>query len=402
MTPSEGGSRELVLGIDGGNSKVDVALAHVDGTLVGARRGPTISHQQRELASGMAHLRELVNEICAGAGLPAARPVASRCVASLAGADYPADVRLLTRAISGLRPVRARHGGQRHDRRAARWRVTAMGRRAGLRPGHQRVGDLSRTVDRPASRPSETSPETGAVATSLGMAALGAAVRAQDGRGPRTVVRAVRARVLRSATPGGRDPRAVRGEAGPATPASGRLAPLVFDEAAAGDAIARDIIERLATELAAMANALIRRLRMTRLDVEVVLAGGVFRTEEPGFYASLERQVRAVAPRATFVRLRWPPVAGAVLLAMEEALGRGRRHRTSRGGSAARWPRGIARFATSDAPGRPGRRPSISSRESKRPRRSGAAFTVPAWPTVSRRSSATPQGHLSRRLHRLP
>jgi N-acetylglucosamine kinase-like BadF-type ATPase len=156
--------------------------------------------------------------------------------------------------------------------------------------------------------------------TSLGMAAIGAAVRARDGRGPRTAFERSVPRYFGLRTPAdvtrwlyqeGISPHLV----------TGGLAPLVFDEAVRGDGVAREIVERLATELATMATALIRRLHLTRLDVEIVLAGGVFRNDEPGFYASLERQVLAVAPAARFVRLRWPPVAGAVLLAIEEATG---------------------------------------------------------------------------------
>ena len=100
-----------------------------------------------------------------------------------------------------------------------------------------------------------------------------------------------------------------------------RLSPVVFAEAKAGDAVARSIVDRLATELAAWATALIRRLHMTRLDVEVVLAGGVFRTDDALFYAALERQIHRVAPRATLVHLQWPPVTGTVLLGLDRLAG---------------------------------------------------------------------------------
>ena len=101
------------------------------------------------------------------------------------------------------------------------------------------------------------------------------------------------------------------------------LAPLVFDEAAAGDAVARGIIDRLADELSSMAASLIRRLHMTRLDVEVVLAGGVFRNDEPGFYGRLDDGVRKAAARAQIIKLDAPPVAGALLLGMDELARRG-------------------------------------------------------------------------------
>ena len=74
------------------------------------------------------------------------------------------------------------------------------------------------------------------------------------------------------------------------------LAPIVFRAAHDGDAVARSIIDRLADELVAMAGALIRRLRMGRLDPKVVLAGGVFRPD--AFYERLEQGIKAAAPRA--------------------------------------------------------------------------------------------------------
>jgi N-acetylglucosamine kinase-like BadF-type ATPase len=102
------------------------------------------------------------------------------------------------------------------------------------------------------------------------------------------------------------------------------LAPLVFAEAAAGDAVARSIIDRLADELVAMSGSLIRRLHMTQLDVEVVLAGGVFRNNDPAFYARLEAGISGVAAHAHTIKLDAPPVAGAVLLALDELSRRGR------------------------------------------------------------------------------
>ena len=66
-----------------------------------------------------------------------------------------------------------------------------------------------------------------------------------------------------------------------------------------------------------MASALIRRLRLTRLDPEVVLAGGVFRADDPTFYGEIEAGVHAAAPRARVVRLTAPPVLGAALIGLD-------------------------------------------------------------------------------------
>jgi N-acetylglucosamine kinase-like BadF-type ATPase len=95
------------------------------------------------------------------------------------------------------------------------------------------------------------------------------------------------------------------------------LAPAVFDAAQAGDSVARSIIDRLATELATMGVALIRRLRLTRMDVDVVLAGGVFNATDPAFYAQLTESIQRVAPKARLVRPSIPPVGGAALIGLD-------------------------------------------------------------------------------------
>ncbi len=101
------------------------------------------------------------------------------------------------------------------------------------------------------------------------------------------------------------------------------------------------IVDRLADELAVMAVAIARRLRVASRDVDVVLTGGVFRTEEPGFYARLEERLRAALPHARTRRLTERPVLGAALLGLDGlGIARGgaveRRLRSEFGATAAR------------------------------------------------------------------
>jgi hypothetical protein len=51
--------------------------------------------------------------------------------------------------------------------------------------------------------------------------------------------------------------------------------------------------------------------------VEVVLGGGVFGTDDPGFHARVADGIHAVAPRALLRRLTAPPVLGAALLGLD-------------------------------------------------------------------------------------
>jgi N-acetylglucosamine kinase-like BadF-type ATPase len=322
-----------VLAVDGGNSKADVVLVARDGTLLAAVHGPTISHQQVGLAQGMANLRRLVDRGAAEAGLDArverpagaervgahaeraaGDPVARLGVYCLAGADYATDVRLLTRGIEDLAVTTET--------------VVLNDTFAALRAGtHRRWGVAlicGRGINACAVAPNGRSARFDAVGgysgdwgggMGIGQAGLAAAVRGRDGRGARTVLE-----------------RLVPGHFGLRSPAAltqalyeqriedarlNEVTPIVFEAATAGDTAARAIVDRLADELLAMASALIRRLHMTRLDPEVVLAGGVFRATDRRFYERLEAGIRRVAPRARTAHLTAPPVLGSALIGLD-------------------------------------------------------------------------------------
>jgi N-acetylglucosamine kinase-like BadF-type ATPase len=95
-------------------------------------------------------------------------------------------------------------------------------------------------------------------------------------------------------------------------------APLIFETALAGDAVAMELIEWAGTELGEMANAVIRQLEFETMEFDVILAGSMFRGS-PVLVEAMRRKVGALAQRARWVRLGVPPVIGAVLLAMELA-----------------------------------------------------------------------------------
>ena len=329
----------LVLGVDGGNSKVDVVLADGDGKILAARRGPTISHQVVPLELAMDRLRGLIGAVREAAGLtPDQLP--DVLVAALAGADYPSDVRLLQDAISGLGEAR----------RSVVVNDTIGALRAGSESGWGVGLVCGQGINAAAVSPSGRQLRFSGVGDfagdwggggGVGRAGLAAAVRGSDGRGPRTS--------LERAVPaffGLRRPATVTRALYFGTIPESRLnelSPVVFGAAAAGDQVAREIIDRLADELAGMAGALIRRLHMTRAEVEVVLAGGVFRTTDAAFYDRLESRIHDAAGRGRLVRLACPPVAGAVLLALDDQSSSAGSGRTDvrRGPSGTRRPEGL-------------------------------------------------------------
>lgn len=95
-------------------------------------------------------------------------------------------------------------------------------------------------------------------------------------------------------------------------------APLVFQAAAQGDAVALDLIRWAGYELGQLALAVIRQLHFEGLSFEVILTGSMF-DGSPLLTQTMRQTVQAVAPGARLVRLTVPPVIGAVLLGMEQA-----------------------------------------------------------------------------------
>jgi N-acetylglucosamine kinase-like BadF-type ATPase len=95
-------------------------------------------------------------------------------------------------------------------------------------------------------------------------------------------------------------------------------APLVFKVAADGDPAAREVIEWAGRELADLALGVTRQLEFETMDFEMVLVGSLF-DGGPILVEPMCAAIRAVAPKAHFVRLKAPPVVGGVLLGMEQA-----------------------------------------------------------------------------------
>jgi N-acetylglucosamine kinase-like BadF-type ATPase len=95
-------------------------------------------------------------------------------------------------------------------------------------------------------------------------------------------------------------------------------APIVFQVAAEGDAVAQGIIAWAGRELGDMARGVIRQLQIEAEAFEVVLVGSLF-NGGPMLIDPLRATILSLAPRARLVHLAVPPVVGGVLLGMEQA-----------------------------------------------------------------------------------
>jgi N-acetylglucosamine kinase-like BadF-type ATPase len=304
-----------ILAVDGGNSKTDVALVGRDGTVLGAVRGPGASHHRFGVEGATVALEELIVGACHDAGLDeAGRPLANVGVWCLAGLDLPADDQALAPAIAARRWAREDllHNDVFAVLRAGSERPWGVGVVVGSGTNCAGVAPDGRQVRFPAL--GELSGDWGG-GEDIGIAAVGAALRGEDGRGPATalqrlvpehfglrsalaVVEAVHLGLV------GRD-RVLE------------LSPLVFEAAGAGDQVAARIVARQADEVVTMATAAIRRLGLEGADVDVVLGGGVLRRDDPAFLQRIRAGVAAVAPAATVRQATAPPVVGAALLGLD-------------------------------------------------------------------------------------
>ena len=304
-----------VLAIDGGNSKTDLVLLDADGTLRAAVRWSSTSHQVLGVRGAVAAMTSAIDRVCDVAGVPRTRPVAGLGMFCLAGLDFPVDDRDVGRALEEERFVaelvlRNDTFAVLRAGSAGDWGVAAVcgaGMNCvGAAPG----GEWLRF---PALGP--ISGDWAGGGHWLGLRALGAAVRADDGRGPATVLRDLvpacygrpSAVSVTEAIYTGQLPERRLVE----------LGPTVSQAAAGGDAVATQILYELADELVAMVRATVVRLDLADLEVPVVLGGGIFDGAGDLFAARVRKGILRAAPRANLSRLHGPPVAGAALLGLD-------------------------------------------------------------------------------------
>lgn len=303
---------ELIVGVDGGNSKTDLVLASTEGEVLVRVRGEGTRPHLVGMPETAAGIALLVHKARAMAGVPESTKIALGAY-FIANVDVPAD------ELSALKELEALDLSERtvvHNDVFAvlkagsdvGWGVAVVSgagiNALGVRPD----GEVARFLAL-----GETTGDWGG-GGSVGRAGLGAAVRAGDGRGPRTL--------LRRTLPGRfglRTPEQVAIAVNKGTLAYGDLhllAPVVFEAATAGDEVSVKIVHRLADEVVVMVQALLRRLRLLRTATPVILGGGTLQHGPEMLLSRILGGVREHAPLALLHVLDVPPVAGAVLEAM--------------------------------------------------------------------------------------
>jgi len=297
----------LALAIDGGNSKTDVALVREDGAVLGAVRGGGSSPHHLGGEAALDVVGRLIAELA-----PAEEP--AQALLLLAGVDFPDEEHALEELAVGR--GWARRTRVRNDTLAvlragtdAGWGVAVV---CGAGMNCLGVARDGREARFPALGPI-TGDWGGGV--DLGIEALFAAARSEDGRGPHTL--------LESRVP------AHFGLAAPSEVAQAihrgqlperrlmELAPLVL-EVAADDAIAAGLVARLVAEIVAFVRVAAQRLRLEEDMFDVVLGGGLLQHAAPQVVAAIAQGVHLTAPGAVVRPTAVPAIVGSALLVLDD------------------------------------------------------------------------------------
>ncbi|MGN9844124.1 N-acetylglucosamine kinase [Nonomuraea sp. H19] len=310
----------LVLAVDGGNSKTDVALVSEDGQVLATGRAGAFVPQRDGAAAAVGVVEKAVTALTPGRAAASWEPPApgvggfDHVSACVAGADLPVEEEALAREFTargfgGDVVVRNDTFALLRAGASAPWGVAVVCGAGINAVGVSPAGAVARF---PAL--GRLSGDWGG-GHGLAEEALWHAARAEDGRGAPTALADLVTSHFGTRTVEELVLELHFGRLGEER--LHELAPGVFAVAAAGDPVAGALIERQAGEVTVLAEVCLRRLGLLETPTEVVLGGGLLTARDPLMTSLLDREFAQRAPRAKLVVADVPPILGAALLGLE-------------------------------------------------------------------------------------
>jgi N-acetylglucosamine kinase-like BadF-type ATPase len=306
----------ILVGVDGGSRMTYAVVVDERGRLLGAGEAGASNWERAGEETMPAMIGAAVDAALNEAGVSADDVAAA--VFGLAGVDWPSDGPRIDALLEGRVPQAPRRvvndafvvlrAGASES-----WGIGLVAGTGTVAVGRDPLGNEFRTIGE------------GRVFGDFGDEfdvsdlAVEAVANAYTGRGPATLLTEMLCERLGEGSAEALLERLARQDPFGRSPDLQNLTPMVLAAAEGGDLIARDVLERIGRALGESAGLVARRLNLSNLPVEVVLAGGLFRTSNRYLSDELELGVRRTAPRAELRPLTCPPVVGAVLLAMELA-----------------------------------------------------------------------------------
>nr|WP_037827819.1 BadF/BadG/BcrA/BcrD ATPase family protein [Streptomyces sp. NRRL S-325] len=299
-----------VLAIDAGNSKTDVAVIGADGTVLGHARGGGFQPPVVGVDVAVDALGTAVLAAFAQAGVVGVEHVS----ACLANADLPVEERELAGALV------ARGWGRTVEVRNDTFAIL----RAGVDEPRGVAVVCGAGINCVGMRPDGATARFPAIGrmsgdwgggSGLAEEAMWFAARAEDGRGePTELARTLPGHfgldsvyALIEALHLGHIPFGRRHE----------LTPVLFATVAAGDRIARGLVERQGDEVVAMISVALTRLGLLEEETPVVLGGSVLAARHPALDDRIAELLSVRAPKAVVRVVSAPPVLGAALLGLD-------------------------------------------------------------------------------------
>ena len=306
---------KVVIGIDGGGTKSRAVLATPKGVILGQKLGKGSNHQTVGEANTEQVLRELLDPLLKQAN-DFDVEIGHVCF-GLSGMDRPKDEEIFRRIIRKLLPKEVPYSLVND---------TFLILRAGAPEGWG-IGVVSGTgsncvmIDQKGNRDwlGGLGYEFGdeGCGTEIGIDALRAAMRGQDGRGPKTQLTARIKSIyklqrlddlLDRITTDAKDPIAFSD-----------LAPIVFAAADAEDPSAKQILVHAGNELALSVTTLAKRHFAVEEKIPIVLGGSIF---QHGSHSAMRNtfvsKIKASFPNAFLLLLNSSPVHGGILLAFDQ------------------------------------------------------------------------------------
>ena len=300
-----------VLGVDGGGSKTHALVADERGEVLGFASSGRSNWEDTGLEAAGAALAEAIGGALAAAQVPPGALAASAF--GLAGLDWDPDRPMLGALLDplGLAGPRRLENDSFIALRAGASRPFGVVVIAGT--GHVAAGrdPAGRTV-----RTLGLGPMYGdfGSATDVAEEAVRAVADAYTGRGPATSLSRLLPPLAGCASAEQLLQRLSRG----LVPLP-EAAPLVLQEAEAGDPACRQIVLHAGASLGESAAVVARRLGLGGQRFELVLAGGLFRSRNRLLEGALFDTMARQAPQAVPVHLTCRPVVGAALDALDLA-----------------------------------------------------------------------------------
>lgn len=307
----------VLLAVDAGNSKTDVAVLRTDGTVLATARGAGFQPQSDGVPEAVAGLGRIIARAADAAGVVLPAHHLTACVAN---ADLPVEERRLQTEVDARNW--ALTATVTNDTFAVLRSCTSAPDAVAVVCGAG-INCVGRTADGRTARFPALGRITGDWGGGSGLfeEVLWWSVRAEDGRGPDTAL--ARASAEHFGRPRATD---IAVDAHLGTLPWDRLhelVPILCAVAESGDEVAVRILDRQAEEVAVLATTALARLGLLDRPADVALGGGVLAARPGHLLDGIHTRIAERAPQARPSVATVRPIAGAALLALDHASAEG-------------------------------------------------------------------------------